>query len=644
MCGICGYINLDGAPADPEIVARMNATIVHRGPDDGGIFTDAVTALGHRRLSIIDLARGHQPMHLDGTPFTIVYNGEIYNHLELRSELGLEPEHFRTTCDTETILVAHERLGQDMLDHLQGMFAFAIYNARDRSLFIARDRLGIKPIYWFSNERVFVFGSEIKALLAHPEVRAQVNVSKLPQQLSLKYTLDDETLYQGIKKLLPGHTLKVENNRIDIQKYWDISYVPKQRFASIDAAAHEFRAKFEDSVRARLMSDVPLGVFLSGGIDSSVIAASMASMTDQPIKAFSIAFAQQEYSELPYSNLVARHVGADVREMVLSPQDWLAAWPRMVWHEDEPIAHPSSIPLHFVSSLAAQDVKVVLTGEGSDELMAGYERYYQTLANLKYGRFVPGGLRSVAQRLIDLLPDRFVPKRKAVRTSLYLQNDIDSLFLDNYAAFSRSDISAALQPAYQELAVAQTYSQFQSLMDASDAEELLDRILYADMKTYLLELLMKQDQMSMSASIESRVPFLDHRFVEFVCSLPTEYKLKGFDTKRILRKSLGETVPQPIVTRSKKGFPTPIREWFRGDFQAIIRDLLQSSDTCLTEFIRPDYIDHILHRHTSGKWDLQEQIWTLGNLELWLRIAIEGQDPETVIPHSEEALACVSSG
>lgn len=641
MCGICGFVNLDGRPANPGIVAEMNATLHHRGPDDGAEFTHEAVAMGHRRLSIVDLARGRQPMHMPGTPLTIVYNGEVYNHQALRGDLDFAPEAYQTTSDTETILFGYRQHREGILQHLRGMFAFAVYNADERSLFIARDRLGIKPLYYYQSDRIFAFASEIKALLAHPEIQARVNTRKLGQQLTLKYTLDEETLYTGIKKLLPGYWLRIENGNTQQKQYWDLSYGPKNSYGSIDEAATEFKAQFDDSVKARLMADVPLGVFLSGGIDSSVIAASMSKMTSEPIKAFSIAFAQKEYSELSYSSMVAKHVGADVREMVLKPEDWFAAWPRMVYHEDEPIAHPSSIPLHFVSELAAKDVKVVLTGEGADELMAGYERYYQTLVNLRYGKYVPNSVRSVAKQLINLLPDRFVPKRKAVRTSLYLTTDIDTLFLDNYAAFRRLDVSQALQPRYrEELDVANTYASFSDLMHCSDAEELLDQILYADMKTYLLELLMKQDQMSMSASLESRVPFLDHHLVEFVCRLPVEYKLKGFETKRILRHALGDTIPKAIVTRSKKGFPTPIREWFREDYSGTIRELLQSDRTLLTEYVHPDYIGQILDRHISGAWDLQEQLWTLGNLELWLRVAIDGQAPEDAI-QIEGALQCV---
>ena len=632
MCGICGFINLDGRAASPDIVAKMNATLYHRGPDDGAEFVHEAAALGHRRLSIVDLARGRQPMHLPGTPLTVVYNGEVYNHMELRGEFGFPAERYQTTSDTETILFGYRQHQQEVVSFLRGMFAFAVYDADKRSVFIARDRLGIKPLYFYRSDRLFAFASEIKALLAHPEIGPRVNTQKLAQQLTLKYTLDDETLFAGIRKILPGHWLSIQEGRVVQEQYWDLSYSPKQSFRSIDEATTEFKSKFDDSVNARLMADVPLGVFLSGGIDSSVIAASMSKMTKDPIKAFSIAFAQKEYSELSYSNMAAKHVGAEVREMVLSPEDWFSAWPRMVYHEDEPIAHPSSIPLHFVSQLAAKDVKVVLTGEGSDELMAGYERYYQTLANLRYGKYVPNQVRSVAKQLINLLPDRFVPKRKAVRTALYLTTDIETLFLDNYAAFRRADVESALQPAYRDqIDVMNAYQSFADLMQCRDAEELLDQILYADMKTYLLELLMKQDQMSMSASLESRVPFLDHHLVEFVCSLPVEYKLKGFETKRILRHALGDTIPRSIVTRSKKGFPTPIKEWFRTDFAETIRELLQSERTLLHEYIQPQYIDRILERHISGEWDLQEQIWTLGNLELWLRVMIDGQTPEEAI-------------
>ena len=639
MCGIAGYMNRDGRPASQEIVRRMHSALIHRGPDDSGDHTFRSAAIGHRRLSIVDLARGHQPMHLEGTPLHIVYNGEIYNHMDLRQA----STQYRTTCDTETLLTRYRDLGPTCLDAMVGMFAVAIYNDNEESLWLARDRMGIKPLYYYLTDRLFAFASEIKALLAHPDIKAQVNISQLPVQLALKYTLDDQTLFQGVRKLMPGHWMEVSRTDVKIHQYWNIYFTPKHKFSTLEEAAEEFATRFHTSVRRRLMADVPLGVFLSGGIDSSVIAASMAQQVKEPIKSYSVAFGEKGYSELQYARDVAQHIGAEQREIVVSPEQWLQAWPRMVYHEDEPIAHPSSIPLHFVSRLAAQEVKVVLTGEGSDELLAGYERYYQTLNNLRMGQWIPDRLRRLTRSMIDFLPDTFLPKRKAVRTSLYLPGDIDTLFLDNYSAMPRSIVAAALQPGL-EGDIDNIYAEFRRLMEQCDSSDTLDQLLYADMKTYLLELLMKQDQMSMSASIESRVPFLDHELVEFACKLPRHFKLQGLQTKRILRKSLGHTIPAGIVTRSKKGFPTPIKQWFRGPFYASLESLLLSPDSLIQSYIQPEFTRQLLTRHKNGTWDLHEAIWSLGNLELWLRIFLDGQHPDVLSEQLCEPLACNSFG
>jgi asparagine synthase (glutamine-hydrolysing) len=639
-------MNLDGQPASPEVLRRMNATLVHRGPDDHGEHLDGPVALGHRRLSILDLARGHQPMSL-GETLWVVYNGEIYNHRHIRADLRQPSDTFRTTSDTETLLVAYRQWGEESLRRLRGMFAFAIYDAAAGSIFLARDRLGVKPLYIYESPQLFAFASEIKALLAHPAILPIVNEDALHVQLALKYTLDDQTLFRGIKKLLPGHWMHVTPKRRVVRQYWDIPFAPKARYASMREAAAVFKEEFGGAVQARLLSDVPLGVFLSGGIDSSVIAAAMSKMVEEPIQAFSVAFAANGYSELEYSRAVARHIGAQVREVVVSPEQWLDAWPSMVYHEDEPLAHPSSIPLYFVSKLASQDVKVVLTGEGADELLAGYERYYQTLANLRLGKMIPTPLRNLTRWLIDALPDGSVAKRKAVRTSLYLPSDLDSLFLDNYAAFPRGSLVHALQPRYQTAMIDKVYGDFHRLMETSDAEELLDKILYADLKTYLVELLMKQDQMSMAASVESRVPFLDHVLVEFICRLPVEYKLKGFKTKRILRYALGDTVPRSIVTRPKQGFPTPIQQWFRTRFYSRLQQLLLGPGCMLHDYVRPEYIGAVLERHRRGEWDMQQQIWTLANLEIWLRVFIAGHSPQEVFSEAQAKqteLACESSG
>ena len=644
MCGICGFLNRDGQPASAEIIAQMHATLEHRGPDDSGQVVLGPAALGHRRLSIVDLARGHQPMTVSDTPLHIAYNGEIYNHMAIRDQPALHNRAFRTTCDTETLLAAYAELGHECLSLLNGMFAFAIYDRHEQSFWLARDRMGIKPLYYYLSDRLFVFASEIKAILAHPDVRAEVNASQLPIQLALKYTLDDQTLFRGIRKLLPGHWLKIDARDFTTHKYWDLRFTPKQNYSSLQDAADALADRFHTAVHRRLMADVPLGVFLSGGIDSSVIAASMAQRVSEPIKAFSVAFGEHGYSELEYARSVANHISAEQHEIVVSAEDWLRAWPHMVYHEDEPIAHPSSIALHFVSRLAAEHVKVVLTGEGSDELLAGYERYYQTLANLRFGKLVPGALRSVTKSLIDLLPDAFVPKRKAVRTSLYLRQDVETLFLDNYSAMPRSSVRSLLQPEFSDASIEQMYAEFVRFMDACDSDNLLDQLLYADIKTYLLELLMKQDQMSMSASLESRVPFLDHELVEFACRLPVSFKLQGFNTKRILRLALGDTVPAEIVSRSKKGFPTPIKEWFRGPMHDSLRDLLTGTDALCRDYVQMPYVTELLDRHRRGQWDLHEAIWTLGNFEIWLRIFHAGQSAESISERLCEPLTCTSFG
>ena len=484
MCGITGFLNRNGAPADAAIVRRMTAALVHRGPDDVGEWVEDAVALGHRRLSIIDVSRGHQPMELvDDPDLHIVYNGEVYNHAALRGELDRSPGAYRSHCDTETVLAAYHERGSTSLHSLRGMFAFAVHDRREQALFLARDRLGIKPLYYFESPTLFAFASEIKALLAHPAIEARVNEARLPVQLALKYTLDDETLFEGIRKLLPGHWLRVGRSGIELERYWDLRFEPKTRFGSLDEAAEEFGRLFRESVELRLMSDVPLGVFLSGGIDSSAIAAAMADATDEPIRSFSVGFREPGYDERTHARSVAAHIGSDHREVLLTPEDWFRAWPRMLYHEDGPIAHPSSISLHFVSKLAAKDVKVVLTGEGADELLAGYERYYQTLANLRVGRFVPPPLRRLAAAAIDRLPPRWGPVRKAKRTALCLENDLDTLFLDNYAAVSRAELRSLLRPG-RSARVDDCYAPFARLLESSDAEALLDKLEKVVIPTY----------------------------------------------------------------------------------------------------------------------------------------------------------------
>ncbi len=633
MCGFCGlYFKDKSRNVEQSLVKSMADRLYHRGPDDSGEYVCDNLGLGFRRLSIIDLAGGHQPMSNHDGSIWIVYNGEIYNHAEIRKTLESKGYKYKTRCDTETIIHAYEEYGQDCVDHLRGMFAFAIIDHNKERLLIVRDRLGIKPLYYYDNDDFLAFGSEIKAIVEYDNVPRELNLNALTEQMALKYTLDDQTMFKGIKKLLPGHCMMVENGSIKIRKYWDIEYTQPDYSKSDEWYIERFTELFDESVKMRLMADVPLGMFLSGGIDSSAIAAQMSRMVDRPIQTFSVAFEERAFNELEYSRMAAEMCGADRHEILMSPDEFLGELPHMIYQEDEPIAHPSSVALYFVAKLAREHVKVVLTGEGSDELLGGYERYYQTLYNLKAGKIMGAPLfKQVRQYLfrpfLDILPDRFPYKNKAIRTTVYLDNDIDTIFLDNYSTFSRKmQRSLYADGLLNDYNYDKLYYNYHKIFHDCEAYDLLNRMLYADIKTYLLELLMKQDQMSMAASIESRVPFLDHKMVEFTASLPIHLKLKKFDTKRILRLAMKGRIPDPILSRSKKGFPVPIEKWFRHDYKDMVKDILFDERTCKRGIFNQKTVEHIINKHQNGDKNYSDQIWTLINFELWQRIFLERED------------------
>lgn len=637
MCGFCGIYYKDKShKAEQGLIRAMADSLQHRGPDDSGEYVKDNLGLGFRRLSIIDLEGGHQPMSNAEGSIWIVYNGEIYNHDEIRKNLEAKGCKYKTRSDTETIVHAYEEYGEDCVHHLRGMFAFAIYDHNKNRLFIVRDRLGIKPLYYFDCNDFIVFGSEIKSLLVNNQVPRELNINALGEQMALKYTLDDQTLFRGIKKLLPGHVLSITNGGIKIRKYWDIDYQPADPDKSESWYVERFTEIFDESVRMRLMSDVPLGMFLSGGIDSSAIAARMSGMVDQPIKTFSVAFKEREFNEFEFSRLSAKQCGAEKYEITMTPHEFLAELPHMIYQEDEPIAHPSSVALYFVAQLAREHVKVVLTGEGSDELLGGYERYYQTLYNLKAGQIMDAAMMKpvrnlVFRPLIDALPDKFPYKNKAIRTAVYLDSDLDTIFLDNYSTFSREMQQTLYSDGvmngcdYDKL-----YNNYHKIFQDCNSDQLLNKMLYADIKTYLLELLMKQDQMSMAASIESRVPFLDHKLVEFTASLPITLKLKGFDTKRILRMAMKDKIPEQILSRSKKGFPVPVESWFRNEYKDLVKDILYDERTRKRGIFNYATVEQIVEKHQRGDRNYSDQIWTLINFELWQRIFLDRSDYSTM--------------
>ncbi|HEY5617965.1 MAG TPA: asparagine synthase (glutamine-hydrolyzing) [Vicinamibacterales bacterium] len=635
MCGIAGIAATTSL--DPEVrvrAVRMRDVMTHRGPDGAGLWTDDHAALAHVRLSIVDLAGGQQPLSNEDGRIWVTYNGEIYNHRDVRAQLESAGHSYRTRSDTETIVHAYEQWGDDCVHRFRGMFAFGLWDGPKRRLLLVRDRLGVKPLYWARVGDVVAFASEIKGILASGLVIPRPNHGVLSEVLATRYTSGVETLFEGIYKLLPGHRLVFENDCVRVEQYWDVPLDgPDPELARLEdrALIDRFRALLQESVRLRLMADVPLGAFLSGGIDSTAVAALMAREMDRPVQTFSVAFADREFSELEYARQAARAIGADNHEVVIDDDDFFGALPRLIWHEDEPIAHPSSVPLHFVSALARQHVKVVLTGEGSDELLAGYGKYPRALLNWNaarvYERVVPNVVRSaLASHVVSGLPGRV--GRMARRSFLGLPCRPADIFLDSFAG-----IPVSLQRSLLHPSVLRSDPYASSLVyfsRANGTSGVLDRFLYTDIKTYLVELLMKQDQMSMSMSIESRVPFLDHRLVEFAARLPQRMKLNGFTTKRILREAVTDIVPPSILTRPKMGFPVPFAGWMRGRWNDVARQVLADRRTRERGLIDTAAASSLLHDHRSGRRPGGDAVWALLNLELWFRTFIDGDGIQTL--------------
>ncbi len=637
MCGINGiaFTRRSGREVSPDVLTRMRDILHHRGPDDGGIFVDKNIGLGHRRLAIVDPKHGVQPMY--GNPqagslrSVIVYNGEVYNHADYRDSLIADGYEFQNRSDTETILHLYEKHGRDCVDYLRGMFAFAIWDSGKQQLFMARDRLGVKPLYYVHDHQGnLFFGSEIKALLEAGAVKAEINFNALPDQFANHGTSGDETLYAGVKRLLPGHTLTWSDGKLDIREFWDLSFEPKHEARSDAEYIEQWRELFRKSVELRLMADVPLGMFLSGGIDSSAIAAMMSTMVKEPIKTFSVAFNERDANELEYARLVAKTFGTDHHELTITPDQFFDALPNLVWHEDEPIGFLASVPLYYVSKLAAEHVKVVLTGEGADEIMAGYGRYTKALQLLNYGAkyesITPSFLRDAVRGGVAILPGGIASKLG--RTFLTRGADIENLFFDNFGVFSKAMQKRLFSRETREkFENANPYVRQNAWLEKCDAEDVLDKLLYADTKTYLHELLMKQDQMSMAASIESRVPFLDHKLVEFTAKMPREMKLRGNTTKWILREAMKGILPAEILDRPKMGFPVPVGNWFRGPFKHIVDEYVLGARALERGIFDPEFVKNLVAKHNAGE-NHDERIWSLVNFEIWQRRFIDDESPK----------------
>jgi len=635
MCGICGFLAIESENPSETHLEAMSRSLLHRGPDDQGVLISGPLGFGFRRLSIVDPRGGHQPMNSEDRNLWIVFNGEIYNHPRLRPLLEGRGHRYVTNSDTETILHLYEEYGDDCVHHLQGMFAFAIWDTVRKRLFCARDRLGIKPFYYAMAGGCFVFASEIKALLEMPGIPPRLNRRALPEFFALGYLSAEDTLFEGILKLLPGHCLSIdlggEEHETRIAQYWDLNLSPEECTVSESGYIEQFRDLFRETVRTHLMSDVPLGVFLSGGLDSSSIAAVVASLRKDPIQTFSVGYKEDTYSELPLARRVAGHVGAIHNEVIVGPDDFFSALPELIWHEDEPLVWPSSVALYYVARLAQQKVKVVLTGEGADEIFAGYLKYRATLWNLRaaptYRKRFPKFAQNLAQKIPDL---PFVPdwvRRKLRHSFVYYPDSFEKIHFDNfYSVFSQDQQRALFSSGLSdELHDISAYANSMRYAPSEHSHpDLLNQLLYLDIKTYLVELLMKQDQMSMAASIESRVPFLDHKLVEWAARVPAYYKVRGFSGKHLLRRAMASQLPAEVVHGNKKGFPTPIRPWLRNQLFDKLSSVLTDGRMTERGLIRPECVESLLNAHQRGFSDATERCWRLLNFELWNRIFIDG--------------------
>jgi asparagine synthase (glutamine-hydrolysing) len=620
VCGIAGFVTVGPSDGGVGILGRMAEAIRHRGPDDFGFYHDDHAHLSQRRLSIVDIDGGHQPMCNDTGDLWLTFNGEIYNHAALRPAFEQAGHRYRTRSDTETILHAYEQHGADCLSLFRGMFAFAIWDAKQQRLFCARDRLGIKPFYYYWDGRLFVFASEIKALLEHPAISPVLADGLLAEVMAFGHTSGDHTLFQNIRKLMPGHQMLLEAGdsapQLKCERYWEHPRAGgnPEELRDDPTWIGETRRRLEESVQMHLMSDVPLGVFLSGGLDSSVIAALTQRASSRRVETFAVGYSEAKFSELNYARRVAGALGTQHHEVLVGLDDFFSALPKLIWHEDEPIAWPSSVPLFFVSKLAAQHVKVALSGEGSDELFAGYERYRWLNVNQRWaGHYarVPPRLRGAVRDWIATSPLLNARLRRKLRhTVLGRELDFESLFLENfYCAFDAGEHAENYMRLWEEHPEASP----------------LARTLYADQQTYLLELLMKQDQMSMAASVETRVPFLDHTFVEFAARIPDRLKISGRSQKHILKSAVTGLLPHNIIHRKKMGFPTPLAQWLRDPRAQPLYARLRSRDGLLAAHVDMGQVDALIDRHRSGLEDATDRIWRLINLQLWGDLFLTGR-------------------
>ena len=624
MCGICGWI---GNKIDEKVIKKMMGALSHRGPDDEGYYKWEVgsgkweVGLGHRRLSIIDLETGKQPIHNEDKSIWIVFNGEIYNFLELREELREKGHQFYTNSDTEVIVHLYEDLGQDCVRKLNGMFAFGLWDQREERLLLVRDRLGIKPLHYAEVDGQLVFASEIKALLKHPAVKREIDLLSLSKYLTFEYVPAPNTIFKGIRKLLPGHLLIWEKGRIATKQYWKLSFSTEHGARSTEQIIERLLELLKASVKRQLISDVPLGAFLSGGIDSSSIAAFMSELVPGQVKTFCIGFEDSSFDESNYAAEVARCLGCEHHQEILSPKKALDLVPKIADILDEPFGDASIIPTYLLSEFTRKHVKVSLSGDGGDELFAGYPTYQaHRIAEfyLRLPQFIQRGIAGLARRLpvstanisLDFKAKRFV-------SGLGFPPEIRNyIWLGSFAPGEKENLF--LSEVNEKLNQEDPFQEVREQLKGCDATNLLEKMLCLDMRFYLADdMLVKIDRASMANSLEGRVPFLDHTLVEFIAALPANLKLRGLTTKYILKKAMKKRLPKGIANRPKKGFGIPVARWIKGELKELVLDMFSPTKIKREGFFCPQYIDRLLTDHFKGRKDNRKLIWTLLVFELW---------------------------
>ena len=619
MCGIAGKFNFDAdRPIDRDRLTAMTAVITHRGPDSDGFYTNPGIGLGFRRLSIIDLSTGDQPIANEDGTIWVIFNGEIYNFADVRGELTAHGHRFRTHSDTEVIVHAYEQWGDDAVERFRGMFAFALWDERKRRLLLVRDRLGVKPLYYCATSHGVTFGSEIKSLLEDPDVPRAWSPESVDAYLALQYVPCPRTIFESIWKLPPGHLLVAENGRVRTRRYWDLVFTGDGDPARENDYLDRLEAIVDESVQLRMIADVPLGAFLSGGIDSSLVVSSMVKGGAGRVVTTSVGFDEAAYNELQYARTVAQHLGTQSHEEIVHP-DIADLLPTLAWHLDEPFADSSAVPTYYVSKAAREHVTVALSGDGGDEMWAGYARHRVEKAELFARRLLGARVSRLAGRVAGQLPRRMKGARSLGHLALTPANACAQKHA--YGLFEgegRRSLYAAEFAA--EVRDADPFHGFRLAYQSCGSADPVDRALYVDVKTYLVDdILMKVDKMSMAVSLEARDPLLDHKLLEFVATVPSSLKLKRGQSKYLLRRLLARRVPRSIVDRPKQGFEAPIGRWLRGPLAPMVDDLLMDGRLADRGVFDAREVQRIWREHRGGAADHRHRLWSLVMLELWFR-------------------------